>query len=71
MKRKMKKPVFAANAPKVSRVLSTVNGPTLSHCVKGMSHPPKNSVAVIALTVVMFAYSAMKKSANRMPLYSV
>jgi hypothetical protein len=39
--------------------------------VNGISQPPKNSVAVIALTVVMLAYSAMKNSANRMPLYSV
>ena len=37
----------------------------------GRSQPPKNSVVATDETTIMFAYSARKKSANRMPLYSV
>src|SRR5437773_595406 len=37
----------------------------------GGSHPPKNSVVMTADTTIMFAYSARKNIANRMPLYSV
>ncbi len=37
----------------------------------GRSHPPKNSVVATDETTIMFAYSARKNSANRMPLYSV
>src|SRR5947208_11578558 len=37
----------------------------------GRSHPPKNSVVTTDDTTIMFAYSARKNSANRMPLYSV
>ena len=42
-----------------------------SQCVKGMSQPPKKSVATIAETVSMLEYSAMKKSENFIALYSV
>src|SRR5687768_9295447 len=35
-----------------------------------MSHPPKNSVAIRALAVTMFAYSAMKNIENFIALYS-
>src|SRR5438128_10294647 len=37
----------------------------------GRSHPPRNSVVATEETTIMFAYSARKNSANRMPLYSV
>ena len=37
----------------------------------GRSHPPRNSVVATDETTIMFAYSARKNSANRMPLYSV
>ena len=56
--------------PSVSSVLSTVCGATLSHSVNGMSQPPKNSVAISALAVIMFAYSAMKNIENFIALYS-
>ena len=46
-------------------------GATLSQCVNGMSQPPKNSVAISALAVTMFAYSAMKNIENFIALYSV
>src|SRR3954471_11201651 len=35
-----------------------------------MSQPPKNSVAISALVVTMFAYSAMKNIENFIALYS-
>src|SRR5579871_4551830 len=35
------------------------------------SHPPRNSVVVMAQTVTILEYSAMKKAANFMLLYSV
>ena len=35
------------------------------------SHPPRNNVVVMAHTVIMFEYSAMKNAANFMLLYSV
>ncbi len=35
------------------------------------SHPPRNSVVAIDVTVIMFAYSAMKNPANFIELYSV
>ena len=58
--------------PNVSSVLSERDtAPALSHCVNGMSQPPKNSVAISALAVTMFAYSAMKNSENFIALYSV
>ena len=47
-----------------------VCGATLSHIVNGMSQPPKNSVAISALAVIMFAYSAMKNIENFIALYS-
>src|SRR5215212_4442912 len=37
----------------------------------GPAQPPRNSVAPIAETKNTLAYSARKKRANRMPLYSV
>src|SRR5262245_44789214 len=37
----------------------------------GRSHPPKKSVVATAEITIMFAYSARKKRAKRMPLYSV
>src|SRR5262252_10274155 len=37
----------------------------------GGSHPPRNSVVTTDETTIMFAYSARKNSANRIPLYSV
>src|SRR4029077_21098735 len=37
----------------------------------GRSQPPKNNVVATDETTIMFAYSARKNSANRMPLYSV
>src|SRR6185436_4258331 len=37
----------------------------------GRSQPPKNSVVATDETTIMFAYSARKNSAKRIPLYSV
>ena len=37
----------------------------------GAWHPPRNSVAASAETVIMFMYSAMKNIANRIEEYSV
>src|SRR5579862_6012123 len=37
----------------------------------GGSHPPRKSVVATDETTIMFAYSARKNSANRIPLYSV
>src|SRR6187397_1086782 len=37
----------------------------------GDSQPPRKSVVTTDDTTIMFAYSARKKSANRIPLYSV
>ncbi len=37
----------------------------------GRSQPPRNNVVATDETTIMFAYSARKNSANRMPLYSV
>ena len=71
MKTNRKNPVFIANMSIVASVFNTLYGPTLSHCVKGISHPPKNRVAVRPLTVAILAYSAMKNIENFMPLYSV
>src|SRR5215813_14694139 len=42
-----------------------------SQCGNGGSHPPRNSVVTTDDTTIMFAYSARKNSAKRMPLYSV
>ena len=55
----MKKNVLAPNARSVTIVLRTVGSPAESHVVNGMSHPPKNSVAIKADAVTMFEYSAM------------
>ena len=37
----------------------------------GGSHPPRNSVVTTDDTTIILAYSARKKSAKRIPLYSV
>src|SRR4029077_20529836 len=37
----------------------------------GRSQPPRNNVVATDDTTIMFAYSARKNSAKRMPLYSV
>ncbi len=71
MYRNTKKSVFVAKQPSVSSVFRAVWGATLSHSVKGMSQPPKKSVAMSALAVTMFAYSAMKNMENFIELYSV
>src|ERR1035437_7780449 len=71
MKKNRKNRTFVRNTPSVSTVFNTVNGGKLSHCVKGMSQPPKNSDVMSALAVTMFAYSAMKKSENFIAEYSV
>src|SRR6476620_6128396 len=70
MNTKTKKRIFVQNTPNVTSVLRNVCGATLSHIVNGMSHPPKNSVAISALAVMMFAYSAMKNIENFIALYS-
>src|SRR3954451_7859663 len=61
---------FTQKKPNVRSVLMNVCGAALSHCVNGMSHPPKKSVAISALAVTMFAYSAMKNIENFIALYS-
>src|SRR5258705_6309 len=43
----------------VSRVFRTLGSPVWSQDVNGMSHPPKNSVAISAEAVTMFEYSAI------------
>src|SRR2546426_4518748 len=57
-------------ATSVASDLSTVGSPS-SQCVKGISHPPKKSVAMSADAVIRLAYSAMKNIENFMELYSV
>ena len=59
MYRNRKNPTFRVNAASVATVFRMVHGGVLSHCVKGMSHPPKNRVVMSADAVTMFAYSAM------------
>src|SRR5450755_3740837 len=71
MKKNRKNNTFVRKAPSVRIVLRTVNGGRLSHCVNGMSQPPKNSEVINALAVTMFAYSAMKNSENFIAEYSV
>ena len=57
---------------KTSQVTSVGSRPPdRSQSVNGMSHPPKNSVVIIAQTVTTLAYSAMKKKENFIALYSV
>src|SRR5262252_7415260 len=70
MNTKTKNRIFTQNTAKVTSVLMKVCGATLSHIVNGMSQPPKNSVAISALTVITFAYSAMKNIENFIALYS-
>ena len=70
MKTKTKNRIFTQKNRNVTNVLRNVCGATLSHSVNGMSHPPKNSVAISALAVIMFAYSAMKNIENFIALYS-
>src|SRR5262245_53466465 len=45
--------------------------PSAATLGNGLSHPPKNSVVTTDETTIMFAYSARKNSAKRIPLYSV
>src|SRR5436190_24235976 len=70
MKRNRKKRILARKIPIESSDNQPLYGPMLSCAVNGTSHPPKNSVAIRALVVTMFAYSAMKKSENFIALYS-
>src|SRR5690349_1726668 len=70
MNTKTKKRIFAQKTANVTKVLRNVCGATLSQIVNGMSQPPKNSVAISALAVMMFAYSAMKNIENFIALYS-
>ena len=56
--------------PIVSTVLSAVHGGRLSHDVNGMSQPPKNSVTISELDVMMLAYSAIGNIEYFMELYS-
>ena len=44
---------------------------TKSRNGNGACHPPKKTIAAMHETRIMFAYSARKKNANRIPLYSV
>lgn len=77
----MKNPVLTAKTASVSSVFqtagvapSTTPGATTlmsSQVTKGMSHPPRKSVAIIADAVSMFAYSAMKNMLNFIDEYSV
>ena len=62
--------IFSQKNRNVANVLMKMCGATLSHAVNGMSHPPKKSVAISALAVIMFAYSAMKNIENFIALYS-
>src|SRR5665811_1503941 len=71
MKKNKKNAVLVRKQPSVKTVLRTVNGAAVSHPVNGMSHPPKNSVAIKALAVTILQYSAIKKSENFMAEYSV
>src|SRR2546422_9060060 len=59
MYRNTKHAVLAQNTAPVARVFASVQGGPLSQLVNGMSHPPKNSVAISADAVTMLAYSAM------------
>src|SRR5581483_8656832 len=70
MKTKTKNRIFTQNTRNVMIVFRKVCGGKLSHTVNGMSQPPKNSVDMSALAVIMFAYSAMKNIENFIALYS-
>src|SRR4051812_47102034 len=59
-----KKRIFVQKNRNVTSVLRKVCGAALSQIVNGMSQPPKKSVAISALAVMMFAYSAMKNIEN-------
>ena len=69
MKTKTKSRIFTKKNAAVRREATRLCA-LLSHCVKGMSQPPKNSVVISALAVTMFAYSAMKNIENFIALYS-
>src|ERR1700741_4678641 len=81
MKTTMKMKVLMAKEPKVSSVFhhagaapihSPFTSPNMSSpCHRGMSHPPRKSVAISALTVSTCAYSAMKNMENFIDEYSV
>src|SRR5688572_9273626 len=71
MKRKRKNAHLSAKISIDSRTIGNDTAAVLSAWVNGMSQPPKNSVAIIALAVIMLAYSAMKNSENFIALYSV
>src|SRR5215210_222537 len=81
MKTMMKKNAFSANAASVSRVThhagacpsqAPFTSPNmLSRCQRGMSHPPRKSVAISIDTVSTCAYSAMKNIENFIDEYSV
>ena len=51
--------VLKPKTTSVANVFRTLGSPVESHVVNGMSHPPKNRVAMRAEAVTMFEYSAM------------
>ena len=57
VKRKLN--VLSPKTAMVASVFTTVGSPVESQLVKGMSQPPKNSVAMSADAVTMFEYSAI------------
>src|SRR5215212_2806780 len=81
MNTRMNRKVLNAKAPSVSSVIHQAGAcPTqapfttpnmLSPCQRGMSHPPRKSVAISIDTVSTCAYSAMKNIENFIELYSV
>src|SRR4029078_6793366 len=68
MMKKIQKNVFTKNMRWLR--ITQYHTPVSSARVNGMSQPPKNRVATIALTVTTLAYSAMKNMENFIALYS-
>src|SRR2546422_7593794 len=66
MYRNTKQAVLAQNTAPVAMVFASVQGGPLSQLVNGMSHPPKNSVAIRAEAVSMLAYSAIDRKSTRL-----
>src|SRR5688572_15418008 len=71
MKTKMKNSVFTMKIAIDNSSMKNATPVVLSCVVNGMSQPPKNSVAISALDVAMFAYSEIGNIENFIALYSV
>src|SRR5580658_8702142 len=70
MKTTMKNNIFAMNT-RMCAMPKPMDCAGVSKPQNGSVQPPKNNVTIIADEATMFEYSARKKSANFMELYSV